>query len=56
MPEDTVREKALRRWVDLQDLSLARVSNPRMGKGFFLVDWQAQERVRDNVLDLVGYA
>jgi hypothetical protein len=38
--EDSIREKALRQCASLQDLSLARISNPKIGKGFFLVDWQ----------------
>ena len=37
--EDSVREKAVRRWAALQELDLARVTNPKMGRGFFLVDW-----------------
>jgi hypothetical protein len=37
--EDSIREKALRQWAELQGLDLARVSNPKMGRGFFLVDW-----------------
>jgi len=37
--ENSIREKALRQWAELQGLDLARVSNPKMGRGFFLVDW-----------------
>ena len=29
--EDATREKAVRQWAALQDLDLARVSNPKMG-------------------------
>jgi hypothetical protein len=32
--------KAVRQWAELQDPGLARVSNPKMGRGFFLVDWK----------------
>jgi hypothetical protein len=39
--EDAVREKAVRLWAALQDLDLARVSQPKMGRGYFLVDWNA---------------
>jgi hypothetical protein len=37
--EDSIREKAVRRWAALQELALARVSDPKLGRGFFLVDW-----------------
>lgn len=37
--EDSIREKAVRKWAALQDLSLARVTNPKLGRGYFLMDW-----------------
>jgi hypothetical protein len=43
--EDAVREKAVRQWAALQDLSLARVSNPELGRGFFLIDWKEPKLV-----------
>lgn len=43
--EDAVREKAVRRWATLQQLDLARVSNPKMGRGFFLMDWRERKLV-----------
>jgi hypothetical protein len=36
--EDSIREKAVRKWAALQQLELARVTQPRMGCGYFLVD------------------
>jgi hypothetical protein len=39
--EDAVREKAVRKRAALQDLDLARVSQPKMDRGCFLVDWNA---------------
>jgi len=43
--EDAVRERAVRQWAALQDLDLARVSNPKMGRGFFLMNWREQKLV-----------
>jgi hypothetical protein len=43
--EDTVREKAVRKWAALQELDLSRVSNPKMGRGFFLMDWRERKLV-----------
>jgi len=37
--EDAVREKAVRQWAALRELCLARVSNPKLGRGFFLMGW-----------------
>lgn len=45
MPEDAIREKSVRQWAALQSLSLARVSNPKLGRGFFLMDWNALKLV-----------
>jgi hypothetical protein len=41
--EDSIREKSLSRWAARQGLDLARVSNPKMGRGFFLVDWEERK-------------
>jgi len=38
--EDAVREKAVRQWAELQDLGHSGVSSPKMGRGFFLMDWR----------------
>jgi hypothetical protein len=40
--EDAIREKAIRKWAALQELDLARVTQPKMGCGYFLVEWSAQ--------------
>jgi hypothetical protein len=40
--EDAIRERAIRKWAALQELDLARVTQPRMGCGYFLVEWSAQ--------------
>ena len=45
MLEDSIREKTLRQWVKLQNLGLARISNPKMAKVFFLVDWRTRQVV-----------
>jgi hypothetical protein len=31
------------RWAARHGLDLARVSNPKMGRGFFLVDWEEEK-------------
>ena len=41
--EDSIREKSLRRWAAQHGLDLARVSDPRTGRGFFLMDWEANK-------------
>jgi hypothetical protein len=43
--EDSIREKAVRKWAALQELDLARVSQPKMGCGFFLVEWPSHRIV-----------
>jgi len=43
--EDAVREKAVRKWAALKELDLARVSNPKMGRGFFLMNWREHKLV-----------
>jgi hypothetical protein len=43
--EDSIREKALRKWAALQELDLARVSQPKLGCGFILVEWPSQRVV-----------
>ena len=35
----------MRQWAALQELSLARVSNPKLGCGFFLIDWREPKLV-----------
>jgi len=41
--EDSIREKAVRKWAALQQLDLARVTQPRMGCGYFLVEWASRQ-------------
>jgi hypothetical protein len=43
--EDSIREKSLSRWAARQGLDLARVSKPKLGRGFFLVDWEEEKFV-----------
>jgi hypothetical protein len=46
--EDTIREKAVRQWAALLELDLARVSHPKMGCGYFLVEWSSQRIITGN--------
>jgi hypothetical protein len=43
--EDAVRERAVCKWAALQELDLARVSNAKMGRGFFLMNWRERKLV-----------
>jgi hypothetical protein len=43
--EDSIREKALRKWAALQEFDLARVLQSKMGCGFFLVEWPSRRIV-----------
>lgn len=43
--EDSIREKAVRKWAALQELELARVSQSKMGYEFFLVEWTSHRVV-----------
>jgi len=43
--EDSIHEKAVRKWAALQELDPARVSRPKIGCGFFVVEWASHQIV-----------